>query len=404
MGLWKWLFGAAKPQTPAMPQTDETEDDLDNDLEGDDFDDDDVEFEEEFEDDELDDDDDTVGVIVDDETGDVIYDDVDDIIVNGKTAKIAIVEPRVVADDKTGGDMLDAVRPGEWYKIQHQQGSVEVWSSFLVPFEPRSDWQRKLKAELASTVRLSLGREPRSSFFACHAILGCAGKKPGDVENSLFYNIGIWKNLSWDSPILRFERVQSIPVTCPNSTPELPRYYMAYLHRPESGGYKYTHAGQPILTAGFDAHQSPFYLQSSRGVWALTSLALADKAGNTPSVLKHGYAMKAVIHAGTAFECQFAVKPIIDGIITALHQYKGPNLEIVSSRLAQELAMRPETAKQLLAHPHSRVLGYRENIRPWGGTLKVDPDDERCDAAEIRVVPAKVATELRVEFELSETL
>ncbi len=318
--------------------------------------------------------------------------------------------PAATEIDAEDNSELHLMDRDQRYNMTAKEGLVEVWSSFLVPFKSRENptaWERKLKDELVAKIQQCVVGPPTSAPMSCHAILGCTGKHNGDVENSLFYNIGCWTQVSRDFSTLRFERVRIIPSPSPTEMAKSPRFYLAYLRTSESEGFKYVRTARPVLETTFDVPTSQFFKRAS-SIWFLASRELAHMSGRKPHMINAGFAIRIKIYAGGQFEkTTFTVKTVIDGIVTALHQYKGPNLAGIASLLARELAIEADTAEKLLAHPSSRVLGQvprklSNNAENW---INVNPDDGRCEAAEIRVIPSTVeADSLRIHFEVCETI
>ncbi len=89
-------------------------------------------------------------------------------------------------------------------------------------------------------------------------------------------------------------------------------------------------------------------------------------------------------------------KPIIDGVVSAFHAYKGSDIEVLSQRLANKLNTTPYIIADLLCRRDRAILGERQVVSPLNRSncvknrsncVKWDPADDLCLAAEIIAQP-----------------
>jgi hypothetical protein len=84
------------------------------------------------------------------------------------------------------------------------------------------------------------------------------------------------------------------------------------------------------------------------------------------------------------------VKPVLDGLISALHIHNGTHRDALLPRLAQ--LGDPEQVWAQLLDPTVAVLGSRVLLRPHGQTgMAWNPADDLCTAFRVRRVPARDA-------------
>ena len=96
------------------------------------------------------------------------------------------------------------------------------------------------------------------------------------------------------------------------------------------------------------------------------------------------------------------VKPLVDGIVAAMHWQKSPDPAVVF-RLADALRRPPNEISELLRMKKGSVLGEHSTFLVRGGGLQVTPRDDRCTALEIRLSTkdARFASLAFCAFELS---
>ena len=78
------------------------------------------------------------------------------------------------------------------------------------------------------------------------------------------------------------------------------------------------------------------------------------------------------------------VKPLLDGLVSALHAHNGAHHDVLLPRLAH--LGQPDAIWSLLCSPDAALLGTRRLIRPHGERIAWNPADELCTACSVRVV------------------
>ncbi len=77
------------------------------------------------------------------------------------------------------------------------------------------------------------------------------------------------------------------------------------------------------------------------------------------------------------------IKPIIDGVVSAFHMYRGPEIGRISQWLEVEPGQTPDAIANLLQQPEQAVLGERRLLYSFRNGFKWNPADDLCLAAEL---------------------
>ena len=255
--------------------------------------------------------------------------------------------------------------------------AVRAYVDTPLPYEPKTDEQRELRAELRKRLqRLVTGRNEllQASYF---------GPKPtnADVENILLYNVDdSARCFVGGRTAVRFE-------WSPDALPRSPRP-CAYVYRPASERSDFTLWTADVesaakLHAELDKHPA-----NRLDAWLALRTGRVEIPGtpmdDTPvavSVTLHPPAGSTSVSDGATR----LVKPVLDALIGALQaDPEAAANPIVATRLAAMVGISPERVSALLADDSRAVLGsIRHLVRPWGNTLQLTPSDERCVAGTI---------------------
>jgi hypothetical protein len=81
------------------------------------------------------------------------------------------------------------------------------------------------------------------------------------------------------------------------------------------------------------------------------------------------------------------VKPLLDGVVSAFHDFNGTLSELLVARLAAATALPPERVAERLHSACQAVLGARPFVRTTASGLAWNPRDDDCCAAAISAKP-----------------
>jgi hypothetical protein len=79
------------------------------------------------------------------------------------------------------------------------------------------------------------------------------------------------------------------------------------------------------------------------------------------------------------------IKPIFDGVISALHQHDGSDIMELSSRVAADLKRSPDEIHTLLSSSVGAVLGPHPLLHRFGAGVQWNPRDDLCMAGELLI-------------------
>lgn len=254
--------------------------------------------------------------------------------------------------------------------------AVRAEADFVLPFEPRTDAARELRSELRERLRRLACRDDEvlhASFF---------GTKPdnADVENLLLCNVDeTGAAFVGAARGIRFE-------LSPRPLPRTERAF-GWLYRParRAEGFKLWTVGETIATWPAVVIDDP---RNRAAVWlAFRAAAPEVRAGRHDGPL--GVRVRLAVTAGPV---PF-VKPLLDGIVTALQAHGDrATLPKVSARMAAAAGAAPPDVERLLGDPSHAVLGVVPRlVHLHGDGFQLAPDDDRCVAAEVLVQPGAAA-------------
>ncbi len=243
-----------------------------------------------------------------------------------------------------------------------------------VPFEPKTDQQRALRARLQDglkALRPGQGEILHATF---------AGRLPGgaDVENALFYNLA--GRGAFDQALangVAFELLRGRPPAACGTPTTLP-YPMC---GPDAAG-----SGRQSRVV---RRRSGSGRANARGdSWALRSRSGAISVSGRR---RHGepFAMDLTLHAPVRSLRPGLIKCLLDGTICALQSQTDPPAPMAVERIASALAVPRHAAEAALLDPAPSALGPRPRlVCEFRQGVKWSPEDDLCIAARILIARA----------------
>ena len=266
--------------------------------------------------------------------------------------------------------------------VSPQEGSrrVELWSARRLPFEP-TGWMKQLRGELQEAIR-SL---PVRGDDILHATYTSSEDTFVDVENVLFYNVGTGCFAGVSSLGLRFERIFAAAPKSPTVLGGPTLHHHRYEIVARSGGFHHWERGETL--ASWAVPSIPLRPQSSAALAWLSMKVGGNIRTYGESNSSEAFGMTLTIHQppGKALNLTAVIKPLLDGVIAALHSHDGSALEDLSNRLAGKLATSPSTVARALMDTQSAVLGQRRLVHPFRHFVQWNSADDRLVAADIVV-------------------
>lgn len=256
--------------------------------------------------------------------------------------------------------------------------SVELWSTKRLPFEPKG-WLLEMRNSLRSAIE-SLRADDEGILHAIYH-----SDKPGycDVENILLYNVGTgaFKHLCRHGLI--FERGDKMPSDPPPPLVKKARHHHCYssikreeinsLWKKEKILAKWSKVTSPPVRADDKPHV--FWHVMKKGKVQVSN------GHSVPQV--YGVNIKIEAPVGTIINLASAVKPLLDGVISAFHVHDGSDISFVTERLAEYLGIRSAIVADMLTDSRTSVLGKRNLVHKFGKGVQWNPADDNCMMCEI---------------------
>jgi hypothetical protein len=262
---------------------------------------------------------------------------------------------------------------------------VEVWSTYQLQFggqrNPSQAWQEGLAADLASAL-LRLGvrdEETLAGAYATTDTVLC------DVENRLFTNPG---NAIPAVRALSFERLPH-PPGAPGALRGTGNYLHYYQYRVSESWQQWE---PDRLLARWervprelphDDTARPYWLAMMRA--AETGQVEAESTELDPAA---PFGVRLTIHAparGPTYAAPIS-ENLVDGVIASFHS--GDASPRVAALLAAKIpAVSPSELARLAALNLPGPFFRHSPFAVGGAQLKLSPEDERCFAGQVRVVP-----------------
>ena len=270
--------------------------------------------------------------------------------------------------------------------LVNSEDKIELWSSERLKFEPK-DWMIKMRDKLKCHLKYSLKRNSNSYLYAVYS------SKEGrninfDIENILFYNVGVdsFKNLARDGII--FERKIESPAEL-NIGDELLNFdhYMGYkVFNANIGDSDYWERNK-LLVSWLGAK-----IKNLKTNLPLYSVWREMKDCETKVYNKYendgplGIRINLKVPKGwLGFNFVTILKPLLDGVISSFHTHNGKDIDEIVKRLSNKNPISPEYAKQLLLKSGKDVLGQKNLIWLWGDSLQWNPSDDLIYYGEINI-------------------
>jgi hypothetical protein len=210
-----------------------------------------------------------------------------------------------------------------------------------------------------------------------------------DVENVLFYNVGTSAFRALTGRMLRFERIAGAPPVPPTKLDFDARHYVRY-HPVLSNARSHDADARPVVAEARIALRDVGEMKNLASLWRSFKVAMISGA-DRDSLIGKPFEIQLAIAAPAQCRPKLVevMKPLIDAFISALHFYRGNQLDAVTSRLSQRLAAPPDLVRRLLLRSETAALGARAVPYLRGEGLQWSPADDLLVAGELRFAAAK---------------
>ncbi len=271
-------------------------------------------------------------------------------------------------------------------------GRVHAWSNDRLQFEAPSS------RALRDAIRAGLRRAPAAAGLL-EAVYRSRVDGSVDVENVLIYNVGPGEFARLAQRGLRLERVFGDPPACGPTLPA-PRHYHCYRVVDVEAESEHWARGElvcsltGVVLPRLDAFTKP------GDVWAAVRSARGVQVrGDAPG----RFALDLLLRTppGAAAQPAAVLKPLVDGVVAALHVHDGTQRVEVVRRLSAQLGEQPATVERLLHVSDRGILGARRLLWTRGDGLQWNPRDGDCVSCTLHRQEAADATRWSVDVRLS---
>lgn len=284
--------------------------------------------------------------------------------------------------------MEEVLSPGQ-FLVRASPRHVEAWSVKRLPFEP-TGWL----ADLRNCIRESVLKMSCDSSELLEGLYGSQDQAYCDTENILFYNIGTSYFRGLTRAGLRFERSFAEPPQAPRDLGYAPAHYVRYRAVPVHG---------PFLPARRTLATCQTELVSFDLMHVWLSVKRADgfaKARSKAHLGPFGLAIVIDVPSTHSRDAASVVKPVLDGLVSALHFHDGSMLDEVVGRIARLLGAGEAEIAGHLMKTETAALGERRLVWPRGRSVQWNPGDDCCVAGEVLMSPSNDCERPRLTAEL----
>ncbi|WP_181778839.1 PGN_0703 family putative restriction endonuclease [Pseudonocardia pini] len=254
---------------------------------------------------------------------------------------------------------------------------VEGFSRVRLPFEPR-DGLLAFRRDLAQACR-ALMAEPGQVL---HAVYESDDTSRVDIENVLTYNLGAGALRDAARNGLVLERSYANP---PHDWNHGHRYALSSAAAP----WGFWHEGDRLASLDLDAPPDLF-ADPKAGRWWLAAKRGALVAHTTSDIPPTAFAVRLTVSppAGWRGRLIGLLKPLVDGVVSALHAHTGPIETVLDRAGGIDPSLSRSEFHELLTNPAVAPLGGVRLVVPWGQTLQWHPADDGIVVLDARLDPS----------------
>lgn len=256
----------------------------------------------------------------------------------------------------------------------------EAWSTLRLSFDSTAAPQKAFKSALGTEAqRLAAGPgEMLEAVFTGERLA-----QECDAENVLHYNVGPGRFRDATRYGVRFERRWARPDSDRVARVGPVATHHSYRIVPCTQPSRHWRSVRTLVTlrdvpVGVLTHDS-----KPDAIWLETRL----RNVTTASAHAGPFGLRVRWRVAGATGIAAGVKPLLDGLVSALHEHDGRDLEVLSASVARRVQRSATEISRLLMSNPGAVLGRRRLLWPRAGAHQWSPDDERCASATVLIEP-----------------
>jgi hypothetical protein len=291
----------------------------------------------------------------------------------------------IMAAEERDPGAVDLIGPGYCIRLDAACCRVEAWTVWRLPFNDcQTPVQKSYCSALGATIRkLRTDGRLDASYFEPEG-----SRTKADLENLLFYNVGTSPFHGVAAEMQRFTK----RIDAPDCPAPLGFGRLHYARYEAAGPDSWTSGGALIASAHATWRTKP----TTDMLWRSFKSTLVAQGERLVGPLALTMTVTAPPSAGALPDM---VKRLADAFLSALHCYKGNQLEEIVRRLSLRLPCAADEARRLLlAGP--APLGPRRVPHLWKDGLMWSPADDRLVAGTFVRAPCRDGP-IRVNAELT---
>lgn len=262
-------------------------------------------------------------------------------------------------------------------------GTVEAGSDARLPFEP-TGWRVVFRRELARACR-NLTAAPDQLL---HAVYRSADPGLADIENILCYNLGPGALRGAAHHGLILER---------SYTPHpAAAHHYRYELVPDDAAWAAWRAGDLLASINLVAPDGLF-ADPKAGQWWLAAHrgTITDHIPGTKPPDRLALSLVISPPDGWRGSLPSLLKPLVDGLVSALHQHTGPLDAVLERAGTLDANLTGDEMERLLTQSVSAPLGAVKLVVPWRSFLQWLPADDRIVVLDVRLATAEPSGTVR---------
>lgn len=292
---------------------------------------------------------------------------------SGCLGRLSSGQVDAIADEPTPTS-ASALRGGRTWSVQAGAELVEAWSLRRLPFEPTGELMHLRSALKRALLSLEV---PKGSLL--RAVYCSTDRSLVDLENVLFYNVGVQAFNSVARSGVVFEREFELPP----DTRDGQEHYWRY-EAVEDVKFERVARSEPVALFEAALPEPPTESTKVAVVWQAIRAGSISVDKPLPADDAFGLDLTLSLPVAPRNVVSF-VKPVIDGVLAGLQAYEGQELAEVSRRVGRQLHLPAEQVEALLQPLGQEAFAPGRTLWPRRDGVQWNPPDDRLIAAAIRL-------------------
>lgn len=278
------------------------------------------------------------------------------------------------------GDKIKSVDiPEENYLLktnsEKDTQKIELWSTKRLQFEPKS-WMKQMREELRDKLREI---NPIQNGVLYCKFCSQEDNTAFDVENVLLYNVGSGAFSKISTHQVFIERTFEQLINTPSDF----KHFYTYNYTNLDNLLPFWNKNETIIEWS-DLQVSSLKDKPHEYWFNMKKLQTIKRYKSLMEDTPFGIKINIGVPVGKTVNLTGICKPLLDGIISALHSYSGLELDEMAIRLSSILGKEKNEIANLLIDEQIAILGAKEVVRRYQNGVQWNPSDEICYQIQLR--------------------